>query len=310
MIVIGRGEGLFSTVEYLHAQGFDIGLIVTAKAYKEYGRTSGDFAELAKRIKADFRTAEESDFDLSGIVAEYVAKKEADVAISANWQFRLSSDLIRRFKIGILNCHMGQLPNYKGNAAANWMILQGESFMYVDVHKMNEQLDSGDIISRKKFDITEETYLHDLWQACNDSMPHLFEEALLKLKVDPSYKLLENSARGLRCFPRTEMDHQINWHLPAREVARLVRASARPLSGAYTFVDGKKVTIWRARAADLPYSFLAVPGHVVQLNKEERTVCIACAAGVLQVEEIEVAERTMIPTEFFKSIRKRCSNEE
>jgi len=303
MIAIGRGDGLYNTIEFLHTRGLSIGLVVTSKAYAEYTRNEDDYATLASKIEADFKLVDRLDTEL---LQPYIASGQTDVAISANWRFLIAADVIRLFKLGILNCHMGQLPDYKGNAAANWMILQGERFMYVDVHKMDEGLDTGDIISRKEIPLTEESYVGDLWDACNQAMPELFEQAINHLRQDPSYRLCENSPTGLRCFPRLERDHLINWGRSASDVCRLVRASSRPLSGAYTFVDAKKITIWKARAVVMPYPFLAMPGHVLQINKSRGTVLIACGDNALEAEEVEVGGQIMPATDFFKSIRTRC----
>ncbi len=302
MIAIGRGEGLYSTIEYLHSKGFSIDLVITGKANKEYARGEEDFCALASRIGADFKLVDSLNAE---ILHAYAGLGKADIAISANWKFKISGHVLRLFKLGVLNCHMGQLPDYKGNATANWMILNGESFMYVDVHKMDEGLDTGDIISRRAIAIGDDDYLTDLWNVCNQSMPALFEEAINRLRHDASYRLHSNSPAGLRCYPRLEKDHQIDWRLSATDICRLVRASSRPLSGAFTFLGDTKVTIWRAKAVMLPYRFLAVPGHVIQTSKVRGTVLVACGENVLAVEEITVSENVMAPSNFLKSTKMR-----
>jgi methionyl-tRNA formyltransferase len=51
--------------------------------------------------------------------------------------------------------------------------------------------------------------------------------------------------------------------------------------------------------------FFAIPGHVVALNKVNNSVMVACADGLLEVQEVERNGEAMAPTAFIKSIRVR-----
>ena len=47
------------------------------------------------------------------------------------------------------NAHAGDLPRYRGNACANWAIINGEDKVGLSIHKMDAGLDSGPIIQKK-----------------------------------------------------------------------------------------------------------------------------------------------------------------
>ena len=48
------------------------------------------------------------------MISELVDEKGIKIAISANWRFVIPSEVLRLIPSGILNLHVGRLPDYKG----------------------------------------------------------------------------------------------------------------------------------------------------------------------------------------------------
>lgn len=73
----------------------------------------------------------------------------ADLAIVSSFHriFRNQHLLNYRFAI---NVHAALLPSYKGATPTNWMIKNGEKIVGLSAHLMNEEIDSGSIISQRK----------------------------------------------------------------------------------------------------------------------------------------------------------------
>jgi methionyl-tRNA formyltransferase len=59
----------------------------------------------------------------------------------------------------------------------------------------------------------------------------------------------QDHRRASYCALIEKGDGEIDWRLPAREIERMTRAY-NPWPGAYTFFDGKKLTIWGASVYD------------------------------------------------------------
>ena len=184
------------------------------------------------------------------MIAELVADQGIKIAISANWRFVIPSSVLRLFSGGILNLHVGGLPDYKGNATANWAILAGESEIYADVHFMVPELDAGNVRSRKALPLTGSTYIGDVvdWvQAqARDSSLGRADSAL----SDPERFVVRGSTGGLRCYPRLAQDGNIDWTQSAVQVCRLVRASSRPYPGAFSWHRDRQLIVWRASVMD------------------------------------------------------------
>lgn len=302
IIAIGRSRYMYDSIIHLMEKGYRFAAIVTEKAYEEYDIKEEHFEELAaKSGAAYFCTANVNIPELVKVVKE----QQVDIAISANWRFKLPKEFLNLFACGVFNYHLGNLPDYNGNATINWTLVHGLDHINGNIHKMDPELDSGDIVVRKSVPIDENDYVADVLYKAQQDTPALFEKALELLWNDYSYFELKGVSTGSRCFPRLPEDSQIQWEKSAKEIANLIRASSQPYFGAYTYVNGERVTIWKARPYYPGYEFYAIPGHVVGIEKETGHILVACGEGMLELQEVEYKGNVSLPAANFKSIRLR-----
>ena len=302
LIGIGRSKYLYDTIKYLASEGLIFTAIITDKPNNEYEVSVKDFNELANNVGALF-------FQTNNLnqneIKKLIRSNSIKIAISVNWKYKITSEFIHLFELGILNFHMGNLPNYKGNATPNWSIINGESHIFANVHKMVKEIDAGDVISKKSIEINNNTHVNDIITQSQALAPNLFKEAITKILNNPNYYLDKGSKKGLRCYPRLPIDSKINWSNSANEISRLVRASSKPFAGAYTYLDGKKIIIWKAKTIERFGEILAVPGHIIKVDCKRESIFVACSSSVLEVQEIESDGEIIVPSKIIKSIRKR-----
>jgi methionyl-tRNA formyltransferase len=306
IIAIGRSRYLFDGIRHLNSRGFTFKAIVTEQAYEEYDIKHSDFEKLATETGARFFMIKSlNNEDLIRIVKE----NNIRAAISVNWKYTIPKSFLDLFECGILNFHLGNLPDYKGNATVNWSIINGEDKIYGNIHKMDPELDAGDVIARKAIPITDQTYIADVLKQAVIDVPILYEEALIKVFEKPDSFVVRGSLKGLRCFPRLPEDSQINWNESAQNIGRLVRASSEPYNGAYSFLHGEKIIVWKATEYHFGEKFLAIAGHVVGIQKDTKSIRVSCGEGMLEIIEIEYKGTRMAPAEFIKSIRVRFKSD-
>lgn len=302
LLAIGRSGYLYNTIRHLDSIGYKFKAIITDEAYDEYAVKISDFKELAEKLNAAFYVTKVLSFDLfNSLIHEH----HIQIAISANWRFTIPETILKLFDVGILNYHLGNLPDYKGNATVNWSIMKGEKSIYANVHKMDAMLDAGDVISRTAIPIGDNTYISDIISEAERIAPVLYEEAIKKILINPNDIEVAGTTHGLRCYPRLPEDSQINWNLSAFEIARLIRASSHPYRGAFTFLDKQKVTVWKAKVVREQNRFCAMPGQILEVKKSNNTITVACSQGLLEIEEIEYGCPDLAAGNLIKSIRQR-----
>ena len=302
IIAIGRSRYLYDGIKHLVSKGYVCKAIVTEEGYEEYDIKQKDFELLAAQIKS--RIFITKSLDLEELM-QIVRENHIRAAISVNWKYTIKKSFLDLFECGILNFHLGNLPDYKGNATVNWTIINGENMIYGNVHKMDPVLDAGDVISRKAIPITEQTYIADILKQAALDAPYLYEEALQKVLKQPDAFELKGSLHGLRCYPRLPEDSQVNWNESAQKISRLIRASSEPYSGAYSYLNEGQIIIWKARIFNHVEKYLAVPGHIVGIQKDSKTIHVACGDGMLEIQEIGYQGKKIAPAELIKSIRVR-----
>jgi methionyl-tRNA formyltransferase len=305
LIAIGRSRYLYDGIKHLYQQGYSFSAIVTDEAYEEYDVKHTHFENLAREIGAQFfLTKSVTEEEIKALLI----RDNIRVGISANWRYVIPKDFLDLFSLGILNFHLGNLPDYKGNATVNWSIINGESFIFGNVHKMDEKLDVGDVITRKKIAITPNTYVAEILKQAEADAPLLYATAVSRLISFPSDYVVKGQLEGLRCYPRLPEDSQIDWRQSSDEVCRLVRASSHPYRGAFTFLGEEQIVVWRARSIVPEDRFLAIPGHVIAVNAAAGSIQVACGHGILELLEIERSGQVIKPTDFIRSIRSRFTS--
>ncbi len=302
IIALGRSRYMYDSIVYLASKGFSFKAIITEQAYDEYDVKDEDFRLLAEKLGVPFFLTKNLN---TPELIDIIKKEKVRAAISANWRVMIPDVFIDLFECGILNFHLGSLPDYKGNAVVNWTIINGENHITGTIHKLTYEMDAGDIIAKKSIPIHEDTYIAEILKQGALDAPVLYEEALEKLFVNPNAYEIKGTVRGLHCYPRLPEDSQIDWHAHTENVGRLIRASSKPFSGAYSYLKGEKIIIWKAKPIIPLDKILAMPGHVIKVRKGSKTILVACGFGFLEVQEIEYNGTIMPPADFIKSIRLR-----
>ncbi len=283
IIIIGRTQLLYETIEKLKNVGHHIVAIVTAKAAPEYTKDEFDFQEKAQELGCLFFC----DSNINKIFLDN--DLSADLGISVNWPSIINYEVISQFKYGILNAHTGDLPRYRGNACPNWAIINGEDRIGVSIHFMEPgELDSGPIVHKKYIICNEKTTISHIYIEAEKMIPEMFVEAVDKLSADPSCAVSQNDnpQKSLRCFPRITNDSLIDWNRDSVSIDRLIRASCWPFAGAYTYCNGIKIHILHSKIKHFNYPVCVCPGQVVYIDKYQHIVDIACSDGIISIEKI------------------------
>jgi len=282
LAIIGRTRSLLAIAERLEDAGHTFGLVWTCGAEGYYGAGPAAYAALARRHGAVFR-----DEPRINAAFEPGLAAGAALAVSLSWPTRIGAGVIEAFPQGVLNGHAGDLPRYRGTAAPNWAILNGEPHIGLCVHYMTPEYDSGAVLVRRRFPLGPDTYIGEFYAWSEASLPEMYRIAVDGLAAGTLAPEPESTVAPLHCYPRRPEDSRIRWAEPAGAIHRLVRASSRPFAGAFTGFQGRDLRVWRASPVPAPGRFCAVPGTVC--HAETGDPVIACGDGLLRLEEITAA---------------------
>ena len=283
--VIGRTKTLYRAARRVADSDHDVSVVATAAAEPHYEVAAADFEALAEQTGAEFHRDEP--IDSPALMETF---ETCDVAISVNWKTLIPGEVIDAFRHGIINAHTGDLPRYRGNAATNWAIINGEDEIVFTLHFMTTELDSGPILTQRSMEMGNGTTIKDVYEFGYDNYPEMFlsvVDGLEQSTIEPEPQSTD-SAKALRCYPRRPEDSRLEWAEPAEHLDRIIRASSDPLFGAYTFYNGDKLRVWEAHVTDPPTPYLGTPGQVAHRRPETGCVEVITGDRFLSLETVQI----------------------
>ena len=216
---------------------------------------------------------------LDGLMKKIMTACEPDLIVIGEYHFLLKQDVIDIARMATINMHGSPLPLYRGAHPINWMIINGEKEGAVTCHYVTEGLDSGDIIGQYTFPINLHETAYDVRPKIEKTGARLLRDVLKRFKAEGMIKGIPQDTGKASYFPpRRPEDGVVNWNTPAVNIYNFIRALTKPYPGAFSFIDNRKVRIWRAEypsADDIISHNLLTPGTVI--NRENG--CLAVAAG-------------------------------
>ena len=296
--IIGRTATLLQSAERLIEAGHRITHVITAKPAPEAEGSEGDFRALAQAHGATFLSTATLE---PGMLAG-----GADVGVSLNFPTVIDQPAIDALPFGILNAHGGDLPRYRGNACQAWALLQGETRIGLCIHRMvGGEVDAGEIVLRRKLDVTIDTRVGEVMAWMQGEVPDLFVEAVRLVQQPGARFERQDPSAALRCYSRRPEDARIDWHADHERVLRLINASSEPFAGAFTSYRGERMVVWRAALVRDSEQYLAVPGQIARIDRAGGGVDVITGRGKLRLLEVEVGGVRGAAAGVLKSARER-----
>jgi len=192
---------------------------------------------------------------------------------------------------GCLNVHTSLLPKYRGAAPIQWAVANGDPETGVSIMKMDAGLDTGPIIAQSRTAILpadDSATLHDrLAQLGADLLVRTIPD-YVSGTVQPVPQPSEGASYAAKI---KKEDGRIDWQLPAQTILNRLRAFT-PWPGAFTFLDGKLLKIWKARfAKEILHPEVSLveqglkPGTILAADKTG--IFVACGKDFVRVRELQ-----------------------
>ena len=178
--------------------------------------------------------------------------------------------------------HPTRLPQGRGRAPVPWMILKqldGASSFF----KLDEGTDSGDILEQDTFSISASVFASDVHQKFIEPSKVALAKLIKSLEEESGVQTQDESEAT--CSKRTPMDGLIHWGNPLSENLRLIRATSDPYPGAFSYLNGKKIIIWRGEAV-LGDSPVTETGIVVDF--QDNMPIITANGGMIVLRDYEI----------------------
>src|SRR5215472_6597380 len=153
-------------------------------------------------------------------------------------------------KVACLNLHASLLPRWRGAAPIQAAIAAGDRETGITVMYMDEDLDTGDILLRRKIDILASDTGGALHDRLAEIAPNMLSESLGLLASGQAPRIPQDKPFATYAPKLNRESGRINWNEPAEVIERKIRAY-NPWPSAFTEFKNQKLKVFTASIANL-----------------------------------------------------------
>jgi methionyl-tRNA formyltransferase len=204
---------------------------------------------------------------------ESFAALGAEICVVAAYGLILPKAILEAPRLGCLNIHASLLPRWRGAAPIERAILEGDDETGVTIMRMDEGLDTGATLLKRKVPIKAKTTAGDLHDRLAKLGAAMIVEALEGLAQGVLVSKSQPPARGIRYASKTDPSElRLDWNASSAQLSRIVRAFT---PRAWFDLKGERVRVLEANAIGCRPK--KSPGTVLANG-----LTIACGKGALR----------------------------
>jgi methionyl-tRNA formyltransferase len=301
--VFGYQTWGYRTLEALLESEHDVVLVVThPKSEHAYEKIWSDsVADLAAEHGIATAIANRPDTDLVNRLKE----AEPDIIVANNWRTWIPPEIFDLPPHGTLNVHDSLLPAYAGFSPLVWALINDEQQVGITAHRMDSELDAGDILLQRAVPVGPGDTVTDLFHRTVGLIGPIVRDSLDLIGSGRAVWTPQDRSRATFFHRRADEDSRIDWTWPAEDLERLVRAQSDPYPNAFTYYQGERVRVLKASVSRGRYG--GTPGRV--FIKEGDGVVIVAGAQArrglpgLVIERVRLDDGSEMPaTALFRSM--------
>jgi methionyl-tRNA formyltransferase len=255
-----------SCIEEIYKIGGKLDLLITLKDHKAKKKSG--------RIYLD-DIAQEHQVPLLKInnvndpeVLDALKKHEIDWLFIIGWSQIARKELLETPNKGCIGMHPTLLPIGRGRAAIPWAIIKKLDKTGVTMFKLDEGVDTGDIIAQGEIPLNNTITATELYDQVNEMHMELIRRTWDDIMTDSLSLTKQDNSVATEWPGRTPLDGEIRPTMTMDEAETLVRATTHPYPGAFIDSDKGKHTIWRASFNTKDGDYRLADGYLVVIDGE------------------------------------------
>lgn len=172
-----------------------------------------------------------------------------DWLLIIGWSQIAKPELLNTPSLGCIGMHPTLLPLGRGRAAVPWAILKGLDRTGVTLFKLDEGVDTGDIIGQEVIELREGVTATELYSQVNQAHIALIGRYWRDI-AEGTVQLHPQDHAAATVWPgRRPEDGEITGDMTMLEADRMVRAVTHPYPGAFYRGKDGVLRIWSAKAS-------------------------------------------------------------
>jgi methionyl-tRNA formyltransferase len=299
IVFMGTPDFAVPSLDKLFNAGFEITAVVTAPD-KPAGRGMQLMQSAIKKyaLNKDLKILQPEKLKDPNFIAELQSLKSDVFVVVA---FRMLPEIVWNMPpLGTINLHASLLPQYRGAAPINWVIINGEKETGLTTFKLQHEIDTGNILMQQKMPISDDENAGSLHDRMMIAGGDLLVKTLKELEEGRLQEVQQNDIKihtehSLKHAPKIFTETcEIDWNKSTDEIYNLIRGLS-PYPAAFTFLEGKKLKIFAADKEKMDK--IIEPGKTFTDRKS--FLKFATIDGFISVKEIQLEGKKKMDTRDF-----------
>lgn len=269
----------------VHDERFDIALVVT-QPDRPAGRGRRQVATaVAERARSLGLPLYQPTTLRDAAARQPLAEQEADLFVVAAFGLIFGPKTLALPRRGSVNLHASLLPRFRGASPVAAAIAAGDRTTGVTLMLMETGLDTGPMLASVETPVAPDDTTGSLTDRLARLGAELAPNRLVEFVAGKLEAIPQPSLGGSLTRPLTKADGWLDWHRPATELERHIRAMS-PWPRGWTSSD-EATTLQIHRASIVANPSGAKPGESVV--SAGRALVIACGVDALRLETVQPA---------------------
>ena len=226
--------------------------------------------------------------------ADALAEINPDIVVVVAYGLILTKEFMSIPKFGCINVHPSLLPRWRGAAPIQRSIEAGDELTGITIMKMNEGLDTGDIIYQEPIPIDDNDSSKDMH---NKFITLGIDSLLLSLDsiLENNFMLHPQDGNLATYAKKIKKDEaKINWDNPARKIHKKIMAfNAWPV--AETILSGERIRIHDSEYKNL--SVNGIPGTIK--STKNQGIEVFTKNGLLIIKKLQKNNSKVLDSNIF-----------
>lgn len=257
-------------------------IMVVCQQTKKKDR-KGNVIEPEIKVLADAHNIEV--FQPANIKEEYqkIIAINPDIIITCAYGQIIPKQLLDYPNYGCINVHGSLLPDLRGGAPIHWAIIKGYKETGVTIMYMDEQMDSGDIISQEKIRIDEKDILDTLYEKMSNLGASLLEKTIPDIINRTNNRIKQDENLVTYAYNILPNDEKIDFSKSGKELKNLIRG-LNSIPGAYCYLENKRLKIYDIELLEKTSS--EAYGTIISVDKDG--IICPCQNCLIKIKDIKL----------------------
>jgi methionyl-tRNA formyltransferase len=244
ILFIGTVEFSYKALSTLIENEFEI-IGVLSKKESNFNSDYYDLTPFAKvnNIPIFYRTKDNQDEIIS-----FIKSLNPDIIYCFGWSHILPKSILSIPKYGVIGFHPAELPNNRGRHPIIWALFLGLKQTASTFFLMDEEADTGDIISQEKIKISNDNAFSLYNKIINVALKQIISFTVeLETKEEFQNKIKQDKTKGNSWRKRIKKDGKIDFRMTSKAIFNLVNALSKPYIGAHLEFQGNDIKVWEVK---------------------------------------------------------------